>query len=63
MFVISLYIDDLFFIENDEKIIHGFKNGVIKKYEINDFGLIQYFLCIKINQMEVYVFISQKKYL
>jgi Reverse transcriptase (RNA-dependent DNA polymerase) len=31
MFIVSLYIDNLIFIENDEKMMHEFKNEMMKK--------------------------------
>jgi Reverse transcriptase (RNA-dependent DNA polymerase) len=30
MFIVSLYVDDLIFTENDEKMMHEFKNDKIK---------------------------------
>jgi Reverse transcriptase (RNA-dependent DNA polymerase) len=62
MFIISLYIDDLIFIRNDEKMMHEFKNDMMKKYEMNDLSLLYYFLGIKIDQREDGIFISQKNY-
>jgi Reverse transcriptase (RNA-dependent DNA polymerase) len=31
MFVVSLYVDNLFFTKNDEKMMHEFKNDMMKK--------------------------------
>jgi Reverse transcriptase (RNA-dependent DNA polymerase) len=61
MLVVSLYVDDLIFIGNDKKMMHEFKNDMMKKYEMNDLCLLYYFLGIKIDQREDGVFIYQKK--
>jgi hypothetical protein len=41
-------------------MMHVFKNDMMKKYEMNDFGILHYFLGI--DQREDEVFISQEKY-
>jgi Reverse transcriptase (RNA-dependent DNA polymerase) len=62
MFVVSLYVDDLFiFIKNYDKMIHEFKNDMMKRYKMNNLGLLHYFLGIEIDQKKDDVFISQKK--
>jgi Reverse transcriptase (RNA-dependent DNA polymerase) len=60
MLVVSLYIYNLIFIENDEKMMHEFKNDLMEKYEINDLGLLHYFLGIEIDQREDGVFFLLK---
>ncbi|KAJ4764255.1 polyprotein [Rhynchospora pubera] len=62
MLIVSLYVDDLIFTGNDEKMMHEFKNDMMKKYEMNDLGMLHYFLGIEIDQRDDGVFISQKKY-
>jgi Reverse transcriptase (RNA-dependent DNA polymerase) len=62
MLIVSLYVDDLIFIGNDDEMMHEFKNNMMKKYEMNDLGLLHYFLGIEIDQRNDGVFISQKKY-
>jgi Reverse transcriptase (RNA-dependent DNA polymerase) len=49
MFIVSLYVDDLIFTENDEKMMHEFKNDMMEKYEMNDLSLLHYFLDIEID--------------
>ena len=61
MLIFSLYVD-LIFTGNDENMIHDFKDKMMKKYEINDLGLLHHFLGIEINQGKYGVFISQRKY-
>ena len=60
--IISLYVDDLIFTGNDEKMIEEFKEDMMKKYEMSDLGLLHYFLGIEIHQKEESVFICQNKY-
>jgi Reverse transcriptase (RNA-dependent DNA polymerase) len=62
MLIVSLYVDDLIFTGNDEEMMHEFKNNMMKKYEMNDLGLLHCFLGIEIDQRNDEVFISQKKY-
>jgi hypothetical protein len=40
MFIAFLYVDDLIFTKNDEKMMHEFKNDMMGKYEMNDLGLL-----------------------
>src|SRR4051812_35446814 len=60
--IIPLYVDDLIFTGNDEKMIEEFKEDMMKKYEMSDLGLLHYFLGIEIHQKEESVFICQNKY-
>ena len=43
-------------------MIEEFKEDMMKKYEMNDLGLLHYFLGIEIHQKEENVFICQNKY-
>ncbi|CAL5391936.1 unnamed protein product [Camellia sinensis] len=60
--IVSLYVDDLVFTGNDEKLIEDFKREMMKKYEMSDLGLLHHFLGIEIYQNNGGVFICQKKY-
>ncbi|KAJ4961692.1 hypothetical protein NE237_021602 [Protea cynaroides] len=60
--IISLYVDDLVFTRNNEKMIQVFKQEMMMNYEISDMGLLHQFLGIEICQDEDGVFISQRKY-
>ncbi|XP_047320336.1 uncharacterized mitochondrial protein AtMg00810-like [Impatiens glandulifera] len=62
MLIVSLYVDDLIFTRNDENMINEFKTDMVKKYEMNDLGLLHYFLGIEIDQNDGGVFICQNKY-
>ena len=59
--IVSLYVDDLICIGNNEEIIQEFKKYMMKTFEMSDLGLMHYFLGIEINQ-EDGIFICQKKY-
>ena len=50
MLIVSLYVNDLMFIGNHEKITHDFKDETMKKDQMNDLSFLHYFLGIEINQ-------------
>ena len=60
--IISLYVDDLIYTGNDEKMIKEFKEDMMKTFEMSDLGLMHYFLGIEISQENGGIFLSQKKY-
>ena len=60
--IVALYVDDLIFTGNDEKMVEKFRNEMMKKYEMSDMGLLHYFLGIEVYQEEDGVFICQKRY-
>lgn len=47
---VALYVDDLIFMEYDEKMIKGLKEVMIREYEMIDLGLMRYFLGLKVRQ-------------
>ncbi|XP_038687179.1 uncharacterized mitochondrial protein AtMg00810-like isoform X2 [Tripterygium wilfordii] len=61
--IISLYVDDLVLTGNDEQLIAEFKRHMKENFEMNDLGLMNYFLGIEVEQQEGHVFISQRRYL
>ncbi|KAL6327560.1 hypothetical protein AAG906_021850 [Vitis piasezkii] len=60
--IVVLYVDDLIFIGNDEKMVEKFRNEMMQKYEMSDMRLLHYFLGIKVYKEEDGVFIWQKRY-
>lgn len=42
-FILSLYVDDLIYTRNNEKMIMDFKKDMIKMFEMTDLGLMYYF--------------------
>ena len=55
-----LYIDDLIFTRNDEKMVEKFRKEMMKKYEMNDMGLFGYFLGIKVYQEKMECLFAKK---
>lgn len=60
--IVALYVDDLLFCGDDEKMIHDFKIEMMKRYEMSDMGLLHHFLGMEIYQENDGVFICQRKY-
>ncbi|KAL0414443.1 UNVERIFIED_CONTAM: Retrovirus-related Pol polyprotein from transposon RE1 [Sesamum radiatum] len=60
--IVSLYVDDLIYTGNNEKMIHDFKEDMMKTFKMSDLGLMHFFLGIEINQEKEGIFICQKKY-
>ncbi|XP_062099940.1 uncharacterized mitochondrial protein AtMg00810-like [Humulus lupulus] len=60
--VVSLYVDDLIYTCNNKEMIKKFKEDMMNSFEMNDLGLMHYFLRIEITQKEDGIFIAQKKY-
>ena len=59
---VSLYVDDLIYTGNSEKMMQDFKNGMMETYEMSDLGILHYFLGMEIYHSNDGIFISQKKY-
>ena len=55
--LLFLYIDDLIFTRNDEKMVEKLRKEMMKKYGMDDIGLFRYFLGIKVYQEEDGVFV------
>lgn len=60
--IIALYVDELFYTRNNEKMIVEFKRNMMRRYKINDIGLLHHFLGMEIDQQPDGAFIYQKKY-
>ncbi|KAL0392228.1 UNVERIFIED_CONTAM: Retrovirus-related Pol polyprotein from transposon RE2 [Sesamum radiatum] len=60
--IVSLYVDDLIYTGNNEKMIQVFKEDMMKTFEMSDLGLMHFFLGIEINQEKEGIFICQRKY-
>lgn len=60
--IVALYVDDLIFTGNNLKLIEDFRKEMMRKYEMNNLGLLHHFLRIEIYQEDDGVFICQKKY-
>jgi len=58
--VISLYVDDLIFIGNDESIFAEYKKSMMVEFNMTDLGKMKYFLGVEVMQKTDGIFISQK---
>jgi hypothetical protein len=60
--IISLYVDDLTYNGDDEKMMYEFKESMMKEFDMPDLGKMRYFLGIEVVQFDGGIFISQTKY-
>ena len=60
--IISLYVDDLIFTGDDERMISDFKSSMMREFEMIDLGKMRYLLGIEVMQFDGGIFICQAKY-
>lgn len=60
--IVCLYVDDLVFTGNSDKMIEAFKTSMKMEFEMTDMGLLHYFLGIEVKQKKDAICISQQKY-
>ena len=60
--IICLYVDDLLITGNSEKSIESCKAELMKEFEMNDLGMLSYFLGIEFTQTKSGVIMHQTKY-
>ena len=60
--IVSVYLDDLLFTGNDDKMLEEFKSSMKREFDMTDLGRMKYFLGIEVTQRDDGIFISQKKY-
>ena len=60
--IISVYVDDLLVIGNNQKLINEFKFEMFKQFKMTDLGLLTYFLGLEVRQLRNQFFMSQIKY-
>ena len=58
LLILSLYVDDLIFIGNDELMVSEFKISIKHEFDMTDLGKMKYFLGLEILQNSRGVFIS-----
>jgi hypothetical protein len=61
-FPLILHVDDLF-LTGDENLIVGCKRELASEFEMNDLGLMHYFLGLEVWQRSDEIFLSQGKYI
>lgn len=60
--IVSLYVDDLIFTGNCEKLINGFKESMKRNFDMTDLGKMRYFLGVEILQRDEGIYICQRKF-
>jgi len=60
--IVSIYVDDLIFIRDNESMIKDFKNLMMDEFDISDLRRMRYFISIEVLQRNDRIFICQKKY-
>lgn len=60
--IVSLYVDDLIFTGNCEKMINNFKESMKRNFDMTDLGKMRYFLGVEILQREEGIYICQRKF-
>ena len=60
--IVSIYVDDLLFTSNDEKLLNEFKRSMMDEFAMTDLGKMRYFLGIEVMQKVDDIFMSQKIY-
>ncbi|KAL0403633.1 UNVERIFIED_CONTAM: Retrovirus-related Pol polyprotein from transposon TNT 1-94 [Sesamum radiatum] len=61
--IVCLYVDDLIYAGINSIMVQDFRKAMMEEFEMNDLGLMKYFLGIQVRQSQGEIFISQEKYL
>ena len=62
LLVVALYVDDLIFMGNSQRLLEEFKEVMMKEFEMTDLGKMRYFLGLEIRQDSSGTFVSQGAY-
>jgi len=60
--IVSLYVDDLLITRDKEQLVEEFKANMKDKFEMNELGLLTYFLGIEVTQSMQGYFLCQKRF-
>ena len=60
--MVNIYVDDLLFTGDDEKLLEKFKRSMKKEFDMTDLGHMRFFLRIEVIQRLDDIFIYQRKY-
>lgn len=63
MIIIEVYIDDIIFGSDDDKLSQQFAKDMQKEFEMSLLGELKFFLGLQISQQNNGIFISQSKYI
>lgn len=56
--MVSVYVDDLIFTENDEDMFERFKKSMKQEFDMSDLGKMKYFLGVEVLQGSKGIFIN-----
>lgn len=60
--ILCVYVDDLLFTGNSERLFTKFKQDMFQEFDMTDNGLMTYFLGIQVQQNSNGISLSQEKY-
>ena len=60
--IVSIYVDDLIFIGNDEVMLSEFKDSMLREFDMSDLGKMRFFLGIEVLQKSDGIYICQRRY-
>jgi len=63
MIIIEVYVDDIIFGSDDDKLSQNFSKDMQKEFEMSLLGELKFFLGLQISQQADGIFISQSKYI
>ena len=63
MIIIQVYVDDIIFGSDDERLSQQFAKDMQKEFEMSLLGALKFFLGVQISQQNNGIFISQSKYI
>lgn len=62
LLMVSLYVDDLIFVGNDDVMCEEFKQSMKQEFEMTDLGRMSFFLGVEVHQSMKGIHLCQKKY-
>jgi Reverse transcriptase (RNA-dependent DNA polymerase) len=62
LLIVTLYVDDLIFMGNSQRLIDEFKREMKLEFEMTDLGMMRYFFGLEIKYEKSEIFISQGAY-
>ncbi|GKA47590.1 retrovirus-related pol polyprotein from transposon TNT 1-94 [Tanacetum coccineum] len=62
MLFVNIYVDDLMYTGNDERMLEDFKCSMKGEFEMTDLGKMRYFLGIEVFQTPAGIHVSQQRY-
>jgi hypothetical protein len=63
MIIIEVYVDDIIFGNNDDRLIQKFSKDMHNEFEMSLLEELTFFLGLQISQLDEGIFISQTKYI